>query len=501
MIRILRSLCQEPGGPSQRENMELVLARQFDFSEDKSLAELFVLVKHFTIKRNGDLPSLQTLTDMSDRKYGVGSKQSEFIQNELKRHRVYLGVDFVNLFEELLTDQTLQTAKGTAMTALTSIDSLRGKMEAEEVIESVMATTTKALVDAKSKLSVSKTKTEGRITSEERRDEKIAELKRSLTEPPKLGLMCGFEAFDLRTRGWHPGELILVAGYTGECKSTLCRNMSYHACTLFGANVLFFACEQTFDQTEDHFIAMHSAHQKWGRDSLDYSLLKNKILTPQDVAFAEQVYNDLVDNDEHGEIEIHQPGVKAFTWSEIVARSQVVDVDMRAKTGRGLDLIVLDYYEWIDWDGPRSREESDINQMVRASKQFALNFHGGDGVVFLSPWQMNNEGYDYAIKHDGEYLPKHLSTHNQSRRSADHIYSVYLGPEGSNYRRSAQLKVCNLKARDGDSFPPVLLQTELAAGRIHNSALSQVDENDGGDDGISLEDVARQNLEKVLEDL
>ena len=500
MIRLIRSLCQEQAGPTQQPNLEFVLSRQFDFSHDKQLHDLWLLVRDFSIKHAGALPSIQTLQDMADRKWGVGSKEGEFVKNEVARHKVYLGVDFEALLIELLVDWTLQEVKGTGMTALTRIDALRGTMEPEEVISEVTVEITRALVEAKNKLSSNSTQTEGRITDEEEKDAYIEELKQSLNKPPKLGLMCGYEAVDIHTRGWFPGELVLVAGYTGECKSTLCRNMAYHAAVLFGANVLFFPCEQNYRQTKDHFLTMHSTHPKWGREAMDYTRLKNQMVTPQDVAFLEEVYTDFVQNDDHGEIEIHQPGTRAFTWTELVARSQVADVGMQSKTGRGLDLIVLDYYDWIDWDSKKgNREEKDVDRMVRASKQFALTFRGGEGIVFLSPWQINNEGYDYAQQHDGEYLAKHLSTYNSSRRAADHIYSVYLGPEGSSYRRSAQLKLCNLKTRDGESFSPVVLQTELASSRIHNSALSHIE--DSGDDGVSLEELATQNLAQILEDL
>jgi len=171
MIRLIRSLCQEQAGPTQQPNLEFVLSRQFDFSHDKQLHDLWLLVRDFSIKHAGALPSIQTLQDMADRKWGVGSKEGEFVKNEVARHKVYLGVDFEALLIELLVDWTLQEVKGTGMTALTRIDALRGTMEPEEVISEVTVEITRALVEAKNKLSSNSTQTEGRITDEEEKDE------------------------------------------------------------------------------------------------------------------------------------------------------------------------------------------------------------------------------------------------------------------------------------------------------------------------------------------
>lgn len=501
MIRILRSLCQDANGPSQRANLEKVLERQVDFSGQANahLRELYGLVKDYAIRHSGELPSLQTLKDDCERKWGVGCKQAKFVDTELSRWSPYLDANFTHLVEQVLADQAIDTAKSRLGLALTQVDAGRASKTPLEIIDELTVTATRTLIEVREKLVVDQVKIGGVINDQTECDDYLQELEDQLKRGPKLGLLCGYEPVDMQTKGWQYGEVVLVAGYTGECKSTITRNMLYHMATLFGYNVLLISCEQTRQQCRDHFLCMHSTHPRWGRDALRYDALKNRLLTPADVAFVREVYGDLVNNPDYGLIDIQQPGSRSITWSEVVARAQVTNIDCKKKTGHGLDIICLDYYDWVDWDGRKS-DDTDVNEMVRASKQLAMSWENGRGVVFIAPWQINNAGHEYAIKHDGEYLPDHLSTHNQSRRAADHIYSVFLGPEGSKYRRSGQLKLCCLKARDGDAFPPFVLQTELSASRVHNTVLSSA-AGKADETATSLEDVAETSLAQILDEL
>lgn len=498
MIRILRSLCQNSNDPDLTGNLGIVLATQVEFTK-KPQAHLWEIIQEHAKKYNGDLPSVDWLVQAAKRKFKTQSQEIQEAE-ALERLNPYCGSNFEALVDQIREDQILDQMKEGLQKSAMKLEDLRGKKPVGDVVSQLTLQTSKSLLEARERTRKNKAQTRGNLTDSEEVRTYIERVHKEHQEPPKTGLLTGYHAIDLATQGLRKKELCLIAGYAGELKSTICRNFLYNMVTMFGYNVVYFSCEVGYDQTQDLNTTIHSCDPRWGRPPIEYKRLKNRALTNEEFDFFKDVAHDLGNNPEYGALEVLQPEDRPFRWSEIVMILQAID----AQTPGGVDAVCLDYYEFVEWDGPRT-DDSPQNEMIKASKMLAQGFRGGAGVCFIAPFQINNEGYDYAIRHKGEYLSKHLSTHNQSRRAADVIISTYLGPpDDSPFRQANQVKLCNLKNRDNDPFKPLILQTMLSSGRIYNSTLSvedddEMDISEGAE--MSAAEAGQKSLVNVLTQL
>ena len=67
-----------------------------------------------------------------------------------------------------------------------------------------------------------------------------------------------------------------------------------------------------------------------------------------------------------------------------------------------------------------------MNRAIRATKLLALEYADGLGIGCVSPFQANREGFKEAEKSGGEYTLRALAGANESERSADYVYSLFL---------------------------------------------------------------------------
>lgn len=479
-LRILRSICKELGDPDFRVNLDYLISRQFEFTrENEHFQKVLDVIKEFALKQNGSLPSITLLQDEARSRYQNSPKVLEVVK-ELTKETPEDESGFRHMLNKMHESQTLNTLRDSFDRSSNELSRLVGVEKADKLIERVSVKLSSDILVCRSKVRESKVKVEGTINDPSEMSKYLVELQDEISNrnKPSRSLFTGYTQIDKSSGGFHRGELILIPGYTGELKSTLCRNILYNMATMFGMNVLLFSCEVSYAQTREHFISIHSANKNLNTKPLDYKRIKNRTLNNEEFKSFHEVANDLSNGHTtwkdkttgvekkvpYGKIIVKQPSERPFRWSEIVMLSELED------SRHGIDCICLDYYDWVDWDGGRY-DDTPMNEMIKASKQLALNFRHGEGVVFISPFQMNNEGFAYANKHDGNYHLSHLSTHNQSRRSADFVISTYIGPEGSKFRVSNQVKICNLKNRDNDPFEPMILQTELSCGRIYDTTI------------------------------
>lgn len=109
-----------------------------------------------------------------------------------------------------------------------------------------------------------------------------------------------------------------------------------------------------------------------------------------------------------------------------------------------VDVVIIDELQMLSAAQKREREREELNQVVRAAKQLAVDFDGGRGVPVISPWQMSRNAWEEAQKNGGRYTRSSLSETAEAERRADVVISMYKHPE-SRSRVSAQV----LKQRSG----------------------------------------------------
>lgn len=140
-----------------------------------------------------------------------------------------------------------------------------------------------------------------------------------------IGVSSGFKDLDALVGGFKPGEMILVAGRPSMGKSTLAQNFIEHA-ALAGLNVLFFSVEMP----EEMVAIRHLS--SLGKASLE-NLIQARVkdLGEEIVAAGAKMRNRFY----------HIDDSPSLISSQILLRAQ----RLQMKTGKPLDLIVVDYIQ------------------------------------------------------------------------------------------------------------------------------------------------------------
>lgn len=287
------------------------------------------------------------------------------------------------------------------------------------------------------------------------------------------GILSGIKPLDLNLKGAKKKELVLVAGSTGELKSTLCMNWAYFGALMQGYNVFYMSLEMSREQIEEMFVTIHSSNPDLWENSewkdvypLSWEKVNEGELNDEEEQFYEYCLNDLTNSDEnnYGELIIFDPPYD-MTPSLLRQHCEILN----KKLENGLHLIIPDYPELMESDDKRiSNTGEKLNRIMRDLKLLAQQFSDGEGVAVIAPFQINREGKKEAVKKDEKnaseketgapleelrpaYNTFHLSYANQAEKSAGAIVYTYLNDE---LRETGKVHIGCLKNRWGKIFKP-----------------------------------------------
>ena len=315
------------------------------------------------------------------------------------------------------------------------------------------------------------------------------------------GILSGLHPIDEVLKGVKKKDLLLVAGSTGECKTTLSLNWAYNASVNLGYNVLFITMEMSKENVQDMYNAIHAANSKiWGNSmdkqgrplfpsGLDYDHIRDGQLG-DDVElngmerFYKIVLDDLRskgqtsrqrgywDNRGYGSFEVWEPPTE-LTPTLLRSTAEYKHQQLGGGVpGRGLHLLVVDHPGLMATGDSRQSETAMVNEIMKKMKILARTFGNGEGIPVICPFQINREGKKNAVaktENDPGMLEKpiyssfHLAQSNEAERSADYVIYTYLNQD---LRDSNQLHVGCIKNRHGKIFHPFLASAYLPSRRI-----------------------------------
>jgi replicative DNA helicase len=306
----------------------------------------------------------------------------------------------------------------------------------------------------------------------------LAERKdRERKEGVKLGQLLGFEKLDLAFRGLKKGELIFVAGFSSEGKTEFVRNVAYNQAAVFGYNVFYWSGEVLYEQMQNVMVTIHSADPKWGKPPLEYSKVRDAIITDEEQKFLYEVTEDWERNIS-GSLIIDQPTGKT-TLDAVMSKAYMEHLQLE----NGLDLIIIDYPTLLDYG-------QDIDELYKSLKRHAISFAQGRGIPILAPTQLNRSGkkeFDekFQKKGDAEYQMYHLAGSAEVERNADKIIGV-ASPD--KFKKQGIMKIMDLKARDDAKFDPHYLTVLPKPKKIINSSLELTPEGETKPPGSNNEE-------------
>jgi hypothetical protein len=261
--------------------------------------------------------------------------------------------------------------------------------------------------------------------------------------------MTGIKLIDQVTSGYQPGELILVAAYTGEGKSQFVTNCAWHSCIYQGKNVFFATTETIRPMVRRRILARHSRLPKFeipgGLNARDF---KHGSIPDHLEPKLNEVIDDFTNNEAYGKFYIAQVP-RGATLQFLEGRM------LRQQAEWNIDLVVMDYLALLraenNYVGNRPQE---LQAMIVEAKQISATFDNGRGVPFLSPWAFQQRQFHEA-RRTGYYTLGALSDTSEAEKSADQIMSLLTMPDQPN-----TVRMQFLKNRDGETTNPFVLETD-----------------------------------------
>jgi replicative DNA helicase len=272
------------------------------------------------------------------------------------------------------------------------------------------------------------------------------------------GISFGVPPLDERVGGLHRGELVLTVGYTSDGKTSLCVQLAWSAVVEQGKNVLFLTTETVRSQVRRKLIARHTCVPSFaGRgDGLNSRAIKEGTLNAEEKNILYRAVQDFDLNPGYGGCYIAQvPRGASMSYVE----SKILRVSRKMH----IDLVIMDYLALLRPDRKRTTLREELSETLKSAKQLSTTVNDGEGVPFVSPWQVSRTARIEAEAKNC-YTLAALSETAETSNSADTIISL-LAPL-DNESRKCKIKAQLMKHRDGEKANAFEMQVDYATSRF-----------------------------------
>ena len=222
------------------------------------------------------------------------------------------------------------------------------------------------------------------------------------------GIKYGIHELDECTGGVRPGELVLVAGFTGEGKSHLVASLAWNAMRN-GKNVVMFTTETTREEMEVRVLARHSRLPKFkcpgGIDS--HEILSGTLSQEHKRIFRETI-EDFKALDAGKLIMVQMPANGSVDYVHAKANQY--------NRSTQVDLIVIDSINLLRASRRYESKREMLEDILQDFKRFASSFDGGRGVAVVSPWQMSRTAWKEAVEAGGTYTLASLADTSEAEK-------------------------------------------------------------------------------------
>jgi len=280
-----------------------------------------------------------------------------------------------------------------------------------------------------------------------------AERKNARLKGVSSGIRFGIDELDRKIGGLQPGELVLLAGYSSDGKSSLCVQLAWSAAVEQGQNVVFLTTETLRPQIRRKIIARHSKLPIFETpEGLNTRDLKAGTLTDEQELILPRVIDDLAKNPAYGKIYIAQVP-RAAGIASIEQRL------LRIQRKFNIKLVIADYLALLIAERRRTTAREEYAEVLKNAKLLSVAFDNGRGVAFVSPWQVSRQHRE-AAENLGQYTSAALSETAEATNSSDVIVSL-LAPT-DNTDRHADVTFQILKNRDGETANGMIVEVDYA---------------------------------------
>ena len=268
-----------------------------------------------------------------------------------------------------------------------------------------------------------------------------------------IGLPSGFIDLDEKTRGFQPGNLVILAGRPGMGKTSLALNIAHHAAVREGKSVGVFSLEMSQQELALRLLSSES--------EIPFGPLRSGHLSQRQWSKVVQAVRKIS---------------SAPIYIDDSANPSLLEVASKARRLRAeanLDLIVLDYLQLMQAGGRYENRTLEIAAITRGLKQLAKEL--AIPVIALSQLSRQTErrGSDHrpqladlresgSIEQDADivafiYRDEVYDPESEDRGMAELILAKHRNGETGTVRLvflGATTKFCNLARHDAGGAPP-----------------------------------------------
>jgi len=252
------------------------------------------------------------------------------------------------------------------------------------------------------------------------------------------------------TGGMQPKRLWVIAGASGECKSTYLKNLAYDS-LIAGANTFYCTVEEDQDQVLRVLTTIH-VFRKY---SVILESAKYKTYTAEEEKLFRQAQEDFLSLSSN---------ITIFELPQRYSYSNFESMLTQQNSIKKIDAVFLDYLLLLKPDSKRSQQHEESEQLYNEARQLANGFDGGRGIFVCTAHQVNREGWKKAKKR-GHYVAEDLAKTVAAQQAPDLVIANYLDPE---LRSQNELRQNLLKNRGGEFYnEPWICPIQLECGIIN----------------------------------
>lgn len=415
------------------------------FESDSQVQKMWEFTSRFLDTKN-TMPSVKVMESFIERAFDAGTAAYVAQKYRAVSSMEIEWSDFQYAVEMLVDDAQKNKTGELIATAFEILEQgyvvdgqkLEGHQSAREYLTQKVSELDKDLVQAATP--------EGNVMDEA--EQILADYKNAKEKATESAIPTNFPTIDKTTGGFRAGDLVLVASFTSGGKSQLCVNWSYTAAILHGKGVFYATTETTRTQIRSRFLARHSRQSQFGCEGgLDHSLITRGALEDKHERVLENVLHDLATNPSYGKFHIAQlPSHPTLSYIE--------QRMLREQQNWNIDMLTVDSLNLLRPEAKRSSQREELVNILTSAQSLSSSYNG-TGLVLLSPWQINRDGYERA-KTSRSYDLLGLAEASEAEKSADVIFSLFYDAEES--KREAKLQT--LKTRGTDMPLPITLEVD-----------------------------------------
>lgn len=264
-----------------------------------------------------------------------------------------------------------------------------------------------------------------------------------LTEPSlkEEGIRFGIPCIDERFRGLQSGDIFTIAGFTGSMKTTLASNLVYNA-AVKGKNTLYLSLEVSKEEMTYAFLSRHSITSKL--DPVTRRKMPDYAIENKDNYMA--LAKDFLELP--GKIRIvDERDIGIYSYTNFNNILEKINEEMKEKTGRGVDIIVLDHVQILKYGV--ADKSLDPYQVLNYFASYFREKAAREGYAVILVAQTSRDGYAYAVKNGGRYLESGIAESNEIERSSTGIVTIFTTDSSIN---SNEVTVQLIKNRFGEKM-------------------------------------------------